>query len=33
VLSEAVWAAFRRTVEVGDELEAQIGADSEKPGH
>ena len=26
VLSEAVWAAFRRTVEVGDELDAQLGA-------
>lgn len=25
VLSEAVWAAFRRTVEVGDELDAQLG--------
>ncbi len=24
VLSEAVWAAFRRTVELGDELEAQL---------
>lgn len=24
VLSEAVWAAFRRTVEVGDELDAQL---------
>ena len=26
VLSEAVWAAFRRTVELGDQLEAQLGA-------
>ena len=26
VLSEAVWAAFRRTVELGDELDAQLGA-------
>jgi pyrroline-5-carboxylate reductase len=26
VLSEAVWAAFRRTVEVGDQLDAQLGA-------
>ncbi|MCJ7712410.1 MAG: pyrroline-5-carboxylate reductase [Chloroflexi bacterium] len=26
VLSEAVWAAYRRTVEVGDELDAQVGA-------
>lgn len=25
VLSEAVWAAFRRTVEVGDELDVQLG--------
>ncbi len=39
VLSEAVWAAFRRTVELGDQLEAQLGADAgaaagaEKPGH
>jgi pyrroline-5-carboxylate reductase len=24
VLSEAVWAAFRRTVELGDELEVQL---------
>ena len=24
VLSEAVWAAFRRTVELGDQLEAQL---------
>jgi pyrroline-5-carboxylate reductase len=33
VLSEAVWAAFRRTVELGDQLEAQLGAGAEKPGH
>ncbi len=26
VLSEAVWAAFRRTVELGDQLEANLGA-------
>jgi len=26
VLSEAVWAAFRRTVELGDQLEASVGA-------
>lgn len=26
VLSEAVWAAFRRTVELGDQLEEQLGA-------
>lgn len=26
VLSEAVWAAFRRTVEVGDQLDAQLAA-------
>jgi len=32
VLSEAVWAAFRRTVELGDQLEAQLGAGAEKPG-
>ncbi len=38
VLSEAVWAAFRRTVELGDQLEAQVGAgggagaDADKPG-
>lgn len=28
VLSEAVWAAYRRTVELGDELEASVGAGS-----
>jgi pyrroline-5-carboxylate reductase len=27
VLSEAVWAAFRRTVELGEQLEAGIGAE------
>ncbi len=38
VLSEAVWAAFRRTVELGDQLEAQVGAGAgadagaDKPG-
>ncbi len=26
VLSEAVWAAYRRTVELGDELDEQVGA-------
>jgi pyrroline-5-carboxylate reductase len=26
VLSEAVWAAFRRTVELGDQLEASVGS-------
>ena len=31
VLSEAVWAAFRRTVELGDQMEAQLGA-SAGPG-
>jgi len=33
VLSEAVWAAFRRTVELGDQLEAQLGATEGKKGH
>jgi pyrroline-5-carboxylate reductase len=28
VLSEAVWAAFRRTVELGDQMEAQLARDS-----
>ncbi|MHB8459932.1 MAG: pyrroline-5-carboxylate reductase [Candidatus Limnocylindrales bacterium] len=28
VLSEAVWAAFRRTVELGEELEATVGRDA-----
>jgi pyrroline-5-carboxylate reductase len=27
VLSEAVWAAFRRTVEIGDQLEASVAND------
>ena len=25
-MSEAVWAAFRRTVELGDQLEARVDA-------
>jgi len=33
VLSEAVWAAFRRTVELGDQLEAQLSADGGTKGH
>jgi len=28
VLSEAVWAAFRRTVELGDQMEAQLAKDA-----
>jgi pyrroline-5-carboxylate reductase len=28
VLSEAVWAAFRRTLELGDQLEAQVARDA-----
>jgi pyrroline-5-carboxylate reductase len=28
VLSEAVWAAYRRTVELGDQLEASVGKDA-----
>ena len=32
VLSEAVWAAFRRTVELGDQLEASVAATPAKPG-
>ncbi len=32
VLSEAVWAAFRRTVELGDQLEAELGATRDKSG-
>ena len=28
VLSEAVWAAFRRTVELGDQMEAQLAKDN-----
>ena len=31
VLSEAVWAAFRRTVELGDQLEASVGRDPGAP--
>lgn len=30
VLSEAVWAAFRRTVELGEELEATAGRDADR---
>jgi len=33
VLSEAVWAAFRRTVELGDQLEAQLSVDEGTKGH
>jgi pyrroline-5-carboxylate reductase len=34
VLSEAVWAAFRRTVELGDQLEASVARPAgEPPGH
>jgi pyrroline-5-carboxylate reductase len=29
VLSEAVWAAYRRTVELGDQLEASVGSGAE----
>jgi pyrroline-5-carboxylate reductase len=29
VLSEAVWAAFRRTIELGDQLEASVGRPTE----
>jgi pyrroline-5-carboxylate reductase len=32
VLSEAVWAAFRRTVELGDQLEASVGRESAESG-
>jgi len=33
VLSEAVWAAYRRTVELGDQLEASAGTTvSERDG-
>ncbi len=32
VLSEAVWAAYRRTVELGDELEASLAADPATSG-
>ena len=31
VLSEAVWAAFRRTVELGDQLEAALAPEDGKP--
>src|SRR5215218_4827125 len=31
VLSEAVWAAFRRTVELGDQLEASVGRPPAEP--
>jgi pyrroline-5-carboxylate reductase len=31
VLSEAVWAAFRRTVELGDELEVQLSQPPKRP--
>lgn len=30
VLSEAVWAAYRRTVELGDQMEAQLAKDAPK---
>jgi hypothetical protein len=30
VLSEAVWAAFRRTVELGDQLEASLEVPARK---
>jgi pyrroline-5-carboxylate reductase len=33
VLSEAVWAAFRRTVELGEEIEAQLGEPEGRRGH
>jgi len=29
VLSEAVWAAFRRTVELGEQLEVGVPSESE----
>ena len=32
VLSEAVWAAFRRTVELGDQLEASVGEAADADG-
>jgi pyrroline-5-carboxylate reductase len=32
VLSEAVWAAFRRTVELGDQLEASVAEPDERSG-
>lgn len=31
VLSEAVWAAYRRTVELGDQLESSLAADHQRP--
>jgi pyrroline-5-carboxylate reductase len=31
VLSEAVWAAFRRTIELGDQLEARLEVSDSKP--
>ncbi|MDQ3127482.1 MAG: pyrroline-5-carboxylate reductase [Chloroflexota bacterium] len=31
VLSEAVWAAFRRTIELGDQLEASVAKPNEMP--
>ena len=31
VLSEAVWAAFRRTIELGDQLEASVARSNEPP--
>ena len=31
VLSEAVWAAYRRTVELGDQLEASVNATAKEP--
>ncbi len=31
VLSEAVWAAFRRTIELGDQLEASVAKPNETP--
>ena len=31
VLSEAVWAAYRRTVELGDQIEAQVAEPPSKP--
>ena len=32
VLSEAVWAAYRRTVELGDQLEASVGSEGAGDG-
>jgi pyrroline-5-carboxylate reductase len=32
VLSEAVWAAFRRTIEVGDQIDEQLGVGSKPKG-